>query len=62
MLYLFLIFSTLKLVKVKFPYWALCANICPVLLIHPKIINLTISHGGWANDNVIVRWLVPCIY
>lgn len=55
----FLIVSiiTIKGIKTEgVPCGTKWANICFVLLIHPKNINL--NHKGKAKDNVIVIWLV----
>lgn len=38
------------------PWGTKCANICFVLLIHPK--NMKLNHRGRAKDNVRVIWLV----
>ena len=40
------------------PWGTRWANICCVLLIHRKIINLRPNHNGRASDNVIDKCLV----
>jgi hypothetical protein len=48
---------TIKGIKIEgVPCGTKCANICFVLLIHPKSINL--NHRGKARPKVIVMWLV----
>lgn len=56
---IFLIVSikTIKGIKTGgVPWGTKCANICFVLLIHPK--NIKLNHKGRAKDKVSVIWLV----
>ena len=47
---------TMNGIRIKGVPWGIkCVNICIILLIHPKIIN--VNHKGNAMENVKVMWL-----